>query len=203
MRDDKRWPVRHGDSGVTLVETLVVMVLLTIVSTLVTQAVIDSHKVVRVVEDQTQGLADVRIASERLGRDIREARSVVCNPSGTPVALATADPTCQFHLQLWIDYNSDYVQQTTETVTWSLDASDRAGQFNMVRTVGAGVGMVQARTIVVQVAFAYDVQPIDVAPPPGAPHTAVVSVDMTYDSNLKSGTQAKTVSFSGRLRNVS
>jgi prepilin-type N-terminal cleavage/methylation domain-containing protein len=195
--------LQRSDDGVTLVETLIVMILLAIVSTLVTRAVIDSHQVVRVVEDQTQGLADVRVASERLGRDIREARSVVCNPPGTPAALVTADPSCQYHLQLWIDYNSDYVQQSDETVTWSLDDSTRPGQFDMVRTVGSAAGVVQARTIVVQVAFAYDYPPTAAAPPPGAPHTSVVRVNMTYDSNLKSGTQNKTVSFTGRLRNVS
>ena len=165
----------RGDRGVSLVETLVVMVLLTIVSTLVTRAVLDSHQVVRIVEDQTQGLADVRIASERLGRDIRQARSVVCNPVGTPAPVVAADPTCLFHLQLWVDENSDYVQQAVETVTWSLEASTRPNQFDLVRTV----------------------------PPPGAAHTSVVSVNMTYDSNVRSGTQNKTVSFTGRLRNVS
>jgi len=193
----------RGDSGVTLVETLIVMILLAVVSTLVTRAVIDSHQVVRIVEDQTQGLADVRVASERLGRDIREARSVVCNPAGTAPALVAADPTCRFHLQLWIDYDSDYVQQSDETVTWSLDVSPRPDQFDLVRTVGAGIGIVQARTIVVQVAFGYDLQPLAAAPAPGAAHTSVVNVDMTYDSNLKSGTSDKTVSFTGRLRNVS
>ncbi len=193
----------RDDRGVTLVETLIVMILLAIVSTLVTRAVIDSHKVVRIVEDQTQGLADVRIASERLGRDIREARSVVCNPAGTPAPIVAADPTCEDHLQLWIDYDSDYAQQADETVTWSLDTSTRPDQFDLVRTVGAGAGQVQARTIVIQVAFGYDLPPTATAPAPGAAHTTVVNVNMTYDSNTKSGTQNKTVSFTGRLRNVS
>lgn len=203
MRSVRIFRRLRDDRGVSLVEVLIVMILLAIVSTLITRAVIDSHKVVRIVEDQTQGLSDVRVASERLGRDIREARSVLCNPAGTPAALAAADPTCQYHLQLWIDYNSDYAQQSNETVTWSLDDSSRPGQFDMVRTVGAANGVVQARTIVVQVAFGYDVAPTATAPPPGAPHTSVVKVNMTYDSNLRSGTQTKTVSFTGRLRNVS
>lgn len=193
----------RGDRGVTLVETLIVMVLLVIVSSLVTRAVIDSHKVVRIVDDQATGLADVRVASERLGRDIREARSVVCNPAGTAAPVATADPACQFHLQLWIDYDSDYVQQAAETVTWQLLASARPGQFDLARAVGSGPGVVQARSIVVQVAFSYDLQPTASAPAPGAAHTKVVNVDMTYDSNTRSGTSNKTVSFSGRLRNVS
>ena len=199
----RQLPLGTEDRGVTLVETMIVMVLLTIVSSLVTQAVIDSHKVVRIVEDQTQGLVDVRTASERLGRDIREARSVVCNPALTPVTLPTLDPTCKFHLQLWIDYSSDYVQQANETVTWSLDNSTRPDQFDLVRRVGTGAGLAQARAIVEQVAFSYDVLPGSSAPGPGAVHTSVVNVKMKYDSNTRSGTTFKTVSFTGRLRNVS
>ena len=194
---------KPNDTGVTLVETLIVMVLLSIVGTLVTRAVIDTHQIVRLTDDQTQGLADVRIASERLGRDVREARSVLCNPAGTDTALAAADPTCLYHLQLWIDYDSDYVQQADETVTWRLAASSNPGQFDLVRSVGAAAGLVQSRTIVTQVAFGYDLQPTATLPAPGAPHTTTVNVDMTYDAVRGSGTSNKTVSFSARLRNVS
>ena len=191
-----------SDDGISLVEVLVVIVLLSIVSTLVTRAVLDSHKVVRMTDDQTQGLADVRIASERLGHDIREARSVVCNPTGTDPALAAADPTCLYHLQLWVDDDSDYLQEPAETVTWSLTPSARPGQFDLARTVNGAV-RVQARTIVTQVAFSYDLQPGLTAPPAGAAHPTQVNVNMTYDSVTNSGTTPKTVAFSGRLRNVS
>jgi prepilin-type N-terminal cleavage/methylation domain-containing protein len=191
------------DAGVTLVETLVVIVLLSIVGTLVTRAVLDSHQIVRLTDDQTQGLADVRVASERLGRDVREARSVLCNPTGTPAALAAADPTCLYHLQLWIDYDADYAQQADETVTWRLDPSADAGHYDLVRAVGSGTGIVQSRTIVTQVAFQYDLQPGALPPAPGAPHTTTVNVDMTYDAVRNSGTSNKTVSFTARLRNVS
>src|SRR5436305_908383 len=97
---------RRDDAGVTLVETLVAIILISVVSTIVTKAVVDSHKLVRITNDQTQGLTDVRIATERLSRDVRDARSVLCNPTGTPAAL-TGDTSCTYHLQLWIDYNSD------------------------------------------------------------------------------------------------
>jgi prepilin-type N-terminal cleavage/methylation domain-containing protein len=189
----------RDDRGLSLVEVLVAMVLLTIVGSLVTRAVLDSHKVVRITEDQTQGLADVRIASERLGRDIRDARSVLCNPLGTPPALAAADPNCLYHLQLWIDYNSNYVQETAETVTWQL--TPNGDQFDMSRVVN-GVGRVQARSIVTQVAFSYDLPPGSTNPPPGAPQTKSVQVQMTYDSMTKTGTSQKSVAFTARLRNV-
>jgi prepilin-type N-terminal cleavage/methylation domain-containing protein len=191
------------DAGVTLIETLIVMVLLSVVGTLVTRAVIDTHQIVRLTDDQTQGLADVRIASERLGRDVREARSVLCNPAGTPPALAASDPTCLYHLQLWIDYDSDYVQQASETVTWRLDSSAASGHYDLVRAVGGGTGVVQSRTIVTQVAFSYDRQPTAVPPGPSAAHTKTVGVDMTYDAVRGSGASNKTVSFTARLRNVS
>ena len=190
------------DRGVTLVETLIVLVLVGIIGTITTRAVVDSHKVARITEDQTSGLSDVRIAAERLGRDIRDARSVVCNPTGTPAALAAADPTCIYHLQLWVDYNSDYVQQADETVTWQLATSSRPGQYDLIRTVN-GAAKTQARTIVTQVAFGYDLQPGATAPAPGAASTKVVNVNMTYDAIKPYGTSNKSVSFTARLRNVS
>jgi prepilin-type N-terminal cleavage/methylation domain-containing protein len=189
------------DRGITLVEVLVVIVLLGIIGTLCSAAVVSSHKIVRITDDQTQGLADVRIAAERLGRDIRNARSVVCNPSGTPAALAAADPACSYHLQLWIDYNSDYAQEPDETVTWRLDPSGRPGQFDLVRAVGASSG-VEARTVVTQLAFGYDLQPQAASPGPGVRGTELVNVNMIYDAITAYGTSNKSVAFTGRLRNV-
>lgn len=194
--------LRAGDRGISLVEVLVVMLLLGTVGSVTLRAVVDTHKVVRITDDQTQGLSDVKLAAERLGRDIRDARSVLCNPAGTPSALATADPSCQYHLQLWVDYNSDYSQQAAETVTWQLAASSRPGQFDLVRTVD-GASVVQARTIVTQVAFTYDRMPGSTAPAPGAQTTELVKVNMTYDAVVKYGTTSKAVAFTGRLRNVS
>jgi prepilin-type N-terminal cleavage/methylation domain-containing protein len=198
LRNDER----PADSGVTLVEMLVVMILLSIVGTLVVRATLDSHKLVRITNDQTEGLQDVRVASERLSRDLRDARSVLCNPTGTPAALAAADPNCLYHLQMWIDYNSDYVQQAAETVTWELKAGSHAGQYDMTRSVN-GSSVTEARTIVTQLAFGYDLQPGATPPAPGAAHTTTVNVNMSYDSELSTGTTTKTVSFTGRLRNVS
>lgn len=190
-----------GADGFTLIELMVAMVLLSVVGTLVGRAIIDAHKMVRLTDDQTQGLSDVRVAGERLVRDVRDARSVVCNPAGTPAALAAADQICRYHLQLWVDYNSDYAQQASETVTWQLRAGSYAGQFDLLRTAG-GAEAVEARTIVTQVAFSYDLLPAATAPLPGALHTTAVTTDMSYDAVLARGTSTKTVSLTARLRNV-
>lgn len=196
------WRRRPDDRGVTLVETLVAMVLIGVIGSIVLRAVIDSNKLVRVTNDQSQGLSDVKVATERLSRDVRNARSVLCNPTGTPAALL-ADTDCAYHLQLWIDYNSDYVQQLSETVTWNLRAGATSGQYDLVRKVQGGDDVVEARTIVRNVAFTYDVQPGSTAPAPGSAHTTSVNVNMFYDAQLNSGTTTKTVSVTARLRNVS
>lgn len=191
----------RGDAGVTLIELLVGMVLLSVVGALVGRATLGAHEMLRLTDDQTQGLSDVRIASERLARDVRDARSVLCNPPGTPTALVAADPLCQYHLQLWVDYNSDYAQQAAETVTWRLQPGSQAGQYDLLRSAG-GSDQVEARTIVTQVAFSYDRVPGSVAPAPGAAHTTSVTTNMSYDAVLARGTSTKTVSLTARLRNV-
>jgi Tfp pilus assembly protein PilW len=201
MRARLRSLGQGDDRGMTLVEVLLAAVLSVVVGTITTTAFVGTHKLFRTTDDETSGLADVRTASERLAKDVRDARSVLCNPTGTPAAVVSDDPTCVRHLQLWIDYNSDYIQQSDETVTWSLVNTSVAGHHNMTRTVGT-VTQTEARTIVSQVAFAYDVQPGSSAPAPGAAHTSLVNTSMQYDALLTSGTTTRTVTFSARVRNV-
>jgi hypothetical protein len=137
----------------------------------------------------------VAVVTDRLSRDLREARAIVCDA-------AAWDPTCSAHLQLWIDSNSDYRQQPNEIVTWQLQANPGdPSHYNMLRTV-AGSSVNEARTIVRNVAFTYDVAPGASQPGPGAVTTRVVSVSMFYDAVVGSGTSTRTVTFSTLLRNV-
>lgn len=164
----------------SLVELLVVMVILSIVGALVTTSVISVSGTVRHDDDEARGLADVRKVVERLGRDVRQARSIA----------AGADAN---HLVLWIDYNSDYRQQAIETVTWQLRVGSAAGHFDVERSVQGGEVYRQATTLVSDIAFTYD-RP--------APDTRLVTTSMAYDAVLESGTTQRTVTFANRLRNV-
>ena len=201
-----RWVLkrlRRDDRGVTLVELSIAVMMIGVIGAFVSGAVIGAEKVVRTGDDQTRGLEQVRTAAERLARDIRDARGVLCNPSGTSAALAAADPSCTYHLQVWIDYNSDYVQQSNETVTWQLKAGTAAGHYSLVRTAGSST-QVEASAIVKQVAFSYDYPPASAVSAPGATQTKLVNVNMTYDALYGLGkTSNRTIVFSGRLRNVS
>lgn len=172
---------RRDDAGVTLVELLVSMALIGVVGLLVTTATITTHRVVRHTDDESQGLSDAKVVSERLGRDLRDARGIA---SGADA----------HHLVLWIDFNSDYIQQSNETITWQLQPNASSpGHYDVIRTVQGQTQVVEARTLISDIAFTYS---------PAAPATNLVTTSMTYDALLGQGATTRVVTFSTRLRNV-
>lgn len=187
----RRLRPQRGDSGFTLAEFLVAIVILGILGSVLVIAFVTSVRAEKVGEDESTGLGDVRTVIERLGRDVREARAVTCDG-------ASWDPTCQSHLQLWIDYNSNYkIDASTEIVTWQLIPAPDGKHFEVTRTVN-GVTTVVARSLIVQVAFAYDIQPTNLSTSP----TTTVTTTMTYDSLIGIGTGSRQLTFTERLRNV-
>lgn len=185
---------RQEDDGITLIELLVTMFLMGVVSTLVVAAVSQASRVLIRTDDEATGLADAKVVMDRLGRDIREARSVVCDG-------ASWDPSCGAHLQLWVDSDSDYVETPTEVITWRLIPNADGEHFDVVRIVGTGVGgtptstQVQASSLIVDAIFTYD----------GGAGTAEsaeqVDITLTYDSKVDVGSDDRTAVFSARLRN--
>ncbi|MDO8107794.1 type II secretion system protein [Isoptericola sp. b441] len=187
-------PARREDSGLTLIELLITMVLMGVVSTLVVGAVSQAGRVLIRTDDEATGLADAKVVMDRLGRDIREARSAVCDG-------AAWDPTCTSHLQVWIDANSDYVEEPTEIITWQLVQDADLQHYDVVRIVGSGAGgtpqttHIQASSLIVDAIFSYD---------GGAASAATaheIDISLTYDSKLDLGSRERTAVFSARLRN--
>jgi len=178
----------------TLIELLVTMILLGVVSTLVVTAVIQSSRILTHNDDEATGLADAKVILDRLGRDIREARSVVCDGGLADPADATSlDVTCERHLQLWVDANSDYIQQPSEVITWRLQKN--GDHYDVFRVVGTGVGRRQASSLIVNALFKYDGGT-------GIAATArEVNVSITYDSIVGRGSSPRVASLSARLRN--
>jgi len=186
-----------GDEGTTLIEVLVTSILLTVISGLTFYAFLSASNVVRNTDDESIGLTDVRIVVERMGRDIRNARAVVCLPDTT--IDAAGDPTCAAHLNLWIDNNSNYRLDSGETIAWKLLPKGDGVHFDVVRrNLDTGQAAIQATTLVVQFAFGYDVLPTTTAT---TSKTTYVKTAMTYDARVGSGVSSRTVEFSDRLRN--
>lgn len=201
----ERVRVGAGESqrGVTLVEFLVTISLTSVLGLVLLYGVENNQQLHRNAVDESTGLADVKTVVERLGRDVRSARSID----------AAAN---QSKLVLWVDYNSDYIKSSSEIVTWQLvQASSNGEHYNVLRQTEGGVPKVQARTLISQIAFCYWVQsnapaqadctgslpvPLNQA---NAELTRLVTTTMTYDAFTGNGTKSRKVSFSSRLRNVS
>ena len=171
----------EDDAGVTLVELSVAIFLFGIVSTMFFTAFAVTGRTFTRVDDESTGLADVRKVSERLGRDIRNARGVDAG--------ATASK-----LVLWIDSNSDYRRSADESVTWELRTiAGDADHFDVIRKQGTATEVIEARSLVSEIAFEYDVP---------APVTQVVATTLNYDAFAGTGASQRTLYFAERLRNA-
>ena len=78
----------RDEQGMTLIEVLVAMSLLGVVSALVIVGVQNAVRVVSHTDDENRGLQDAKVILDRLSRDIRQARGVVCDDA----AAANGDP---------------------------------------------------------------------------------------------------------------
>lgn len=170
--------------------------LLSIVMGITLNFINGSSTVLGHVEDTTEGLRDVNVLTNRLSQDLRNARGV--NNTATTSSLT-----------IWIDYNSDYIQTTDETITWTLVAGATPGQFDAVRSTGTGVTEVLGTTLINGVLFFYDAvddldtfSPLPLADRAPVETTRVVAMNITYDAIVNAYATQKTIIFRTRLRNV-
>ena len=206
----------QGESGFTLIELLITMILMGVVSTLVVVAVTQAQRIFTHTDDEERGLADAKVVFDRIARDIRESRGVMCdgqsasggslNPDGTVPPL---DSNCLAHLQLWIDSNSDYVQQPSEIVTWRLEWDPDGIHHDVWRIQGADgsaqTRQLEATSLIVDAVFSYytDTSTTQVLCVASTQPCAAERVDIVlhYDAIAGRGAAPRTVEASARLRN--
>jgi prepilin-type N-terminal cleavage/methylation domain-containing protein len=183
----------RAQAGMTLIELMVAMTLLGVVSSLVVVGVQQAGRVLVHTDDENRGLQDAKVILDRLSRDIRQARGVVCDGLG-------GDPYCTQHLQLWIDADSDYLQDPEEVVTWTLEDNLDGEHFDVWRIQGVAPATpskrLQASALIVKTLFFYDVG-ANTDPTPAR----LVSLKMQYDAIVGRGTNIKEAAVSVRLRN--
>lgn len=217
--------VRRDAVGMTLIELLVAMSLLGVVSSLVVVGVRDAVRVMTHTDDENRGLQDAKVILDRLSRDIRQARGVVCNePVTTGPVLVPEDvdnnpatpavlvhSRCPDYVQLWVDDDSDYLQDDGEVITWQLAANGDGIHYDVWRCKGAllaaepcdgtatGVERrLQASALIVRTLFNY--QDFDgTAVQPEAAN--LVRLRMDYDAIVGRGVDVKQATVSARLRN--
>lgn len=193
-------PLRR-EAGFSLVELLVVMVVMGIVSGITVIAMSGAARVFLHSNDENEGLRDAKVVLDRAGRDIREARSVVCDGGlADPTDDTSTDPNCAAHLQLWIDDDSDYAPDDNEIVTWQLRRAEDGEHYDVWRIKGNGengnvpIEQKQASSLIVQTLFRYDT--------PVPEDANLVDLTMFYDAIVGIGVDERQAHLSVRLRNA-
>jgi Tfp pilus assembly protein PilW len=184
----------HDDSrGLSLVEVLVASGITMVVLTLVSTAVIGGFRLFNATDAETSGQSDVRTTIERLGRDVRNARSIDAGATGS-------------RLVLWIDSDSDYAKDTAEIITWEL-VGPVDGHYDVRRAAQGATPRVQSNLVVSQLAFTYRAAaggaalalPLSAA---DALRARIVTGSIQYDATVGSGTDTRVTEFTERVRNV-
>ena len=201
--------------GMTLIELLVAMSLLAVVSSLVVVGVRGACRDMTPTAAEHRGLPDAKGCGARLSIVIRVARGVVCDAEapepGDPVLDAQGLPVrCPDYVQLWVDDDSDYLEDSSEVVTWELAENDDGVHFDVWRCRGALDGdpcdgeaagverRLQASALVVRTLFNH----ADAAGNAVEPEDAtLVRLQMDYDAIVGAGVDVKQASVSARLRN--
>ncbi|MEW6581901.1 MAG: prepilin-type N-terminal cleavage/methylation domain-containing protein [Actinomycetota bacterium] len=171
-----------GQSGFTLVELLVVVLMAGILGAMALVTFTSGSEALGRADDDSRGQQDLRIVSERLSRDVRAARGVDAGSTGTS-------------LTIWIDADANYRKSPAETITWSLSTNpDDPKHFNVQRSTGAGDTATVGQALVSGIAFAYDASDVT--------QSRVITVTMTYDAIVDAYLTQKQVTYKVRMRNV-
>jgi len=170
---------RRDERGLSVAELAIAMMIFSMIGVMAVTGLSSSTRSLGQVDDEVQGLQDLRVVSERLSRDLRQARGIDASSNSTQVTI-------------WIDSDADYKQTSTETITWHL-VGPYDDLYDVVREDGTGKKSIVGHTLVSAIAFFYDVTP---------PKTRVVTVDMTYDAMPGRYAKLRKSTFEIRLRNV-
>jgi hypothetical protein len=171
--------VGRDQRGITLPEILVGMVLAMVVTSLLVTGVIAVHRGTRFSGQDSESLASLRTARDRLVRDVRGARLVY----------ATTTPR---KLVVWLDLNRDFLQDSNEKVTWELQEVGTSA--NLVRyTEAAPTPRIHARNLI----------PGDVFTFPGTDDPANATlVDLSFTAKAEGQASGeRTVETQVRFRN--
>ena len=177
------------EEGVSTVELIISMALLSIVAVLAMTALTGGMRLLGQTQDETQGLDDNRVVVERLGRDLRAARGV--DPANSDAS----------QLAIWIDNNADYKQTSDETIVWSLQPNPDGEHYDLVRETLSGVRSVVGSSLYSGLAFKYTSTSGSTSAVPSA-ETRSVEVEVTYDAFVERFRSERTSTFDIRMRNV-
>lgn len=172
---------RFGDErGAFLVDMIVTLVITVLLGGLVWTMAASVYRASRYSEQDTGSLAALRIAMDRLEREVRQAQLIY------PTSTSTT-------LKFWVDTDLDRVQDANERVTWQV--SNPSGSIaRLTRTTDAGGPVtIVARNLLWNATFAYFAYNAD---------KDVVTLSYIADLDPASLAPQRSVSTDVQLRNL-
>jgi len=201
------------ESGVTLVELLVVMVIFGIISASITGVLITAQRSEQFQGEMQEVMDDARLSFQRIRREVRAARDVLATScvdttvDGNGDYTGSCTPTGTLHM--WVDQNQDAIRQDAEIVCYFTEAIG-PGQYQLVRWPDATAGCdasnrpatvsVLAQTLVDPLPFA-ELDPLPYADP-ARPSTNSVVVRLDLEVLNLRGPTSRVFESTIRLRNV-
>jgi Tfp pilus assembly protein PilE len=181
--------ISDDQRGISFVEMMVATAISAVVGTLLIAAVSMVTRVDRFTRQDSEALAELRTATERFQKEMRQARKIY-NGDNAPASTATV-------AHFWVDYNRDNQQNADEKLIWRLETAS-SGEFRLVRTneekeAAAEDPFVQAVGLVTGSSFAYN---------PAPPDTTVVTLTLRADIDTGNQPSGRTVRTQVRLRNA-
>jgi Tfp pilus assembly protein PilW len=171
-----------SESGMTMPELLVGMVLTGVVTGLLVLFVATTHRAYRHTDQDSEALGSLRTAIDRVEKEIRQARRVYSDSTGRK-------------LRVWVDSDGDNQQDLEERVTWEVETVSGVGHLTRITEEAGATKRTLVRNLVAADAFSYNSSPVSDA--------TLVTISLGADANTTSeGPGARTVTTKVRLRNA-
>jgi type II secretory pathway pseudopilin PulG len=181
IRRTRPW---QDERGITFVEMMVATAIAAMVGSLLIAALSMVTRVDRFTRQDSEALGELRTATERFQKEMRQARKIYTSDD-PPASTAST-------VHFWVDYDRNNQQDLAERLIWRLETASSGG-MRLVRTSDAGGTLVQAVNLVTGSSFTYS---------PAPPNTTVVTLTLRADVSSGSQPSARTVRTKVRLRNA-
>jgi type II secretory pathway pseudopilin PulG len=190
----RRASLHQDQRGITFVEMMVATAISAVVGSLLIAALSMVTGVDRFTRQDSEALGELRTATERFQKELRQARKLYCGCPADDTNLPASTATT---VHFWVDYDRNNQQEDDEQVIWRLETAS-SGAIRLVRTTEKAEAdgdspFIQAVGLVSGSSFAYD---------PAPPDTTVVTLTLRADVSSGSDPSARSVRTQVRLRNA-
>jgi type II secretory pathway pseudopilin PulG len=180
----------QDERGITFVEMMVATAIAAVVGSLLLAALSMVTRVDRFTREDSEALGELRTATERFQKEMRQARKIYYDATDPPISTATT-------VYFWVDYDRNNQQTLDEKIIWRLETAS-SGSLRLVRTTkeneeAAEDPFVEAIGLVSGSSFIYS---------PAPPNTTVVTLTLRADVSSGAQPSARTVRTQVRLRNA-